>query len=71
MNINGNIIDSAFTVCFDESFAALFQSARDATNVGMRAAGIDARLNEIGDAIHEVFDAASLDIDPWVRILTF
>jgi methionyl aminopeptidase len=63
VNINGNIIDSAFTVCFDDRFAPLLQSARDATNTGVKAAGIDARLNEIGDLIHEVFEAASLEID--------
>jgi methionyl aminopeptidase len=63
VNINGNIIDSAWTVCFDEKYAPLLQSARDATNMGVKTAGIDVRLCDVGDAIQEVFDAASLDIN--------
>lgn len=63
VSINGNIIDSAFTVCFDSKFDSLVQASKDATNTGVKMAGIDARLSEIGDAIHEVFDAASLDIN--------
>ena len=63
VNINGNIIDSAFTVCFDPKFDPLLQSARDATNTGIKTAGIDVRLCDIGDAINEVFDAASYEIN--------
>lgn len=63
VNINGYIIDSAFTVCFDEKLDPLLQSARDATNTGIRTAGIDVRLCDIGDAIQEVFDAASYEIN--------
>jgi methionyl aminopeptidase len=63
VNINGHIVDSAFTVCFDEKFAPLLQSARDATNTGVRLAGIDVRLSDLGVAIQEVFDAASYEIN--------
>ena len=63
VSINGAIIDSAFTVCFDPKFDPLLQAAKEATNVGIKMAGIDQRLDEIGDAIHEVFDASSIDID--------
>lgn len=61
--INGNIIDSAFTVCFDPKFEPLLEAAKTATNTGVKMAGIDVRMNEIGDAIQEVFDASSIDID--------
>jgi methionyl aminopeptidase len=63
VNINGHIIDSAFTVCFDERFKPLLDSARDATNIGVKTAGIDVPLCDLGDAIHEVFEAASLEIN--------
>lgn len=63
VNINGNIIDSAFTVCFDPKFEPLLQASRDATNTGIKTAGIDVRLCDIGDAINEVFDAASYEIN--------
>jgi methionyl aminopeptidase len=63
VNINGNIIDSAFTVCFDDRFEPLLQSAREATRVGIANAGIDARLCDLGSAIQEVFEASSLELN--------
>jgi methionyl aminopeptidase len=63
VNINGHIIDSAWTVCFDEKFAPLLEAAREATTVGVRTAGIDVRLCDVGSAIQEVFDAAAFDIN--------
>jgi methionyl aminopeptidase len=63
VSINGSIIDSAFTVCFDPKFEPLLQASREATNVGVKMAGIDQRLDEIGDAIQEVMDASSIDIN--------
>ena len=63
VNINGAVIDSAFTVCFDPKFDPLLNAAKEATNVGIKMAGIDVRLDEVGDAIQEVFDASSIDID--------
>jgi methionyl aminopeptidase len=63
VNINGHIIDSAWTVCFNDEFAPLLAAAREATAVGVRTAGIDVRLCDIGAAIQEVFDAASFEIN--------
>jgi methionyl aminopeptidase len=63
VNVNGHIIDSAFTVCFDERFKPLLDAAQEATNVGVKTAGIDVPLCDLGDAIHEVFEAASLEIN--------
>jgi methionyl aminopeptidase len=63
VNINGHVIDSAFTVCFDDKWAPLLAAAREATNVGVRTAGIDVRLCDIGTAIQEVFNAAGFDIN--------
>jgi methionyl aminopeptidase len=63
VNINGHVIDSAWTVCFDDKWAPLLAAAREATNVGVRTAGIDVRLCDIGTAIQEVFDAAAFDIN--------
>ena len=63
VNIDGNIIDSAFTVCFDEKYKPLLDASREATNVGIKTAGIDVRLCDIGDAIQELFDASSYEIN--------
>ena len=49
--INGRIVDSAFTVAFNPRYDPLLAAARDATNCGVREAGIDVRLCDIGAAI--------------------
>ena len=50
----GRIIDCAFTVAFDEKYDPLLQAVQDATNTGLRVAGIDMQMTEIGEAIQEV-----------------
>ena len=49
--IDGRIIDCAWTVYFDEKFDPLAEAAREATNAGIAAAGIDVALGEIGGAV--------------------
>jgi len=50
-HVNGHIIDCAFTVAFNPTFNNLLVAVKAATNEGIKAAGIDSRLNEIGEAI--------------------
>ncbi len=52
--INGRIIDSAFTVHFNPRYDPLVQAVREATETGVREAGIDVRLCDVGAAIQEV-----------------
>jgi methionyl aminopeptidase len=52
--IIGRIIDCAWTVAFDPKFDPLLESVKDATNTGIRCAGIDVQMSEIGEAIQEV-----------------
>ena len=47
----GLLIDCAFTVSLNPTFDNLLMAAKEATNAGIRAAGVDARLNEIGGII--------------------
>jgi methionyl aminopeptidase len=61
--INGHIVDSAFTVCFDERFAPLIAASREATNRGIRKAGPDARISEISADIEETIRSFQLEID--------
>ena len=61
-HVKGLLIDCAWTVCFDPTFDNLLQAAKDATNTGIREAGIDARFNEIGDAIEEAMTAYEVTI---------
>lgn len=62
-HINGRIIDCAFTLTFDNKFDTLMQAVRDATNTGIKAAGIDVRLCDIGEAIQEVMESYEVEID--------
>jgi len=62
-HINGRIIDCAFTVHFDEKYDPLVEAVKDATNTGIKVAGIDMRLGDIGGAIQEVMESYEIELD--------
>jgi methionyl aminopeptidase len=62
-HINGHIIDCAFTVSFNPKYDKLLEAVKNATNTGIREAGIDARLCDIGEAIQEVMESYELELD--------
>lgn len=62
--INGHIIDCAFTVAFDPVFDQLLLAAKEATEQGIKSAGIGVRLCDIGSDIQEVMESHELVI-PW------
>jgi len=62
-HINGRIIDCAFTVSFNPKYDPLLNAVRDATNTGIREAGIDVRLCDIGEAIQEVMESYEVELD--------
>ncbi|KAI4461332.1 methionine aminopeptidase 2 [Holotrichia oblita] len=62
-HINGRIIDCAFTLTFNPKYDKLVEAVRDATNTGIKAAGIDVQLNEIGSAIQEVMESYEVELD--------
>jgi methionyl aminopeptidase len=61
--IEGRIIDCAWTVAFDDKFDPLLNVVKEATNTGIKAAGIDMQLSEIGAQIQEVMEAGEIEID--------
>jgi methionyl aminopeptidase len=61
--VNGYIIDSAFTISFDPQFDNLLMASREATYAGIRAAGLDARLGEIGGIIEEVINSYEVTVN--------
>ncbi|KAJ1514698.1 Methionine aminopeptidase 2 [Coelomomyces lativittatus] len=63
VHVNGRIIDSAFTVSFDPKYDQLLAAVKDATNTGIREAGIDVRLCDIGEAIQEVMESYEVELD--------
>ncbi|CAF3709445.1 unnamed protein product [Adineta steineri] len=62
-HINGRIIDSAWTVAFNPKYDELLKAVREATNTGIKTAGIDVRLCDIGEAIQEVMESHEVEID--------
>ncbi|KAG9062650.1 Methionine aminopeptidase 2 [Linnemannia hyalina] len=62
VHVNGRIIDSAFTLTFDPVYDNLLAAVKDATNTGIKAAGIDVRLGDIGGEIQEVMESYEVEI---------
>lgn len=60
--INGLIIDCAFTVAFNPVYDNLLLAVKEATNTGIKHAGIDSRLCDIGEAIQEVMESYEVEI---------
>ena len=63
VQVNGNIIDSAWTVAFDPQYDNLLAAVKDATNTGIKEVGIDVRLTDIGEAIQEVMESYQVEIN--------
>ncbi|KAH8697233.1 methionine aminopeptidase 2-like protein [Talaromyces proteolyticus] len=62
-HINGRIVDSAFTMTFDPVYDNLLAAVKDATNTGVREAGIDVRMSDIGAAIQEAMESYELELN--------
>lgn len=61
-HVRGLLVDCAFTVSFNPVYDNLLQAVKDATNTGIREAGIDVRLSEIGEAIQETMESYEVEI---------
>ncbi|KAG8869985.1 Methionine aminopeptidase 2 [Tulasnella sp. 331] len=57
VHVKGRIVDSAFTLNFEPTYDALLAAVKDATNTGVKEAGIDVRVADIGAAIQEVMES--------------
>jgi len=62
-HVNGRIIDCAFTLHFNPKYDRLVEAVRDATNTGIREAGIDVRLCDVGDAIQETMESYEVELE--------
>ncbi|KAI6184824.1 Initiation factor 2-associated protein [Aphelenchoides bicaudatus] len=62
-HVNGRIIDCAHTFSFDHKFDKLLEAVRESTNAGIREAGIDVRLCDIGKTVEEVMTSFEVEID--------
>eukprot|EP00494_Astrolonche_serrata_P024439 UN24697 len=61
--INGYIIDCAFTMSFDPMHDKLMEAVKDATNTGIKTMGIDVRLGDVGAAIQEAMESYECEYD--------
>jgi methionyl aminopeptidase len=62
-HVNGRIIDCAFTLTFNPKYDKLVEAVRDATNTGIKTAGIDVKLCEVGEAVQEVMESYEVELD--------
>jgi methionyl aminopeptidase len=62
IEVNRWIIDSAFTVYFNEKHDNLVKAVKEATEIGIKNAGIDVDINDWAKSIKEVMN--SYDINP-------
>ena len=62
VHINGRIVDSAFTMAFDPMYDNLLEAVREGTNTGIKEAGIDVRMGDIGAAIQETMESYEVEI---------
>lgn len=63
VHVNGRIVDSAFTMAFDPKYDNLLAAVKDAANTGIREAGIDVRVGELGGLIQETMESYECEID--------
>nr|CDS15799.1 methionyl aminopeptidase 2 [Echinococcus granulosus] len=63
VHVNGNLVDCAFTVHFNPRYDRLVEAVRDATNTGIKEAGIDVRLCDVGEAIQEVMESYEVELN--------
>jgi len=60
VHVEGHILDCAFSFTFDPIHDELMQAVKDATNEGIRLAGPDALVTEIGSSIQEIMEAGEV-----------
>ncbi|SCM10356.1 methionine aminopeptidase 2, putative [Plasmodium chabaudi adami] len=63
VHVNGYIIDCAFTIAFNDKYDNLIKATQDGTNTGIKEAGIDARMCDIGEAIQEAIESYEIELN--------
>mmetsp|Transcript_13742 Transcript_13742/g.19577 ORF Transcript_13742/g.19577 Transcript_13742/m.19577 type:complete len:464 (-) Transcript_13742:67-1458(-) len=63
VQINGKIVDCAWTQTFNPKYDELLKAVKDATDTGIKAAGIDVRLCDIGEQIQEVMESYEVELE--------
>ena len=61
--IDGRIIDCAWTVAFNPRYDPLLEAVKAATEAGIKQAGVDVMLSEMGETIQEVMESHEVELD--------
>jgi len=64
VQVEGRIIDSAWTVSFNPKYDPLLQAVKEATETGIRTAGIDVRICDVSEEIQEVMESFEVELTP-------
>jgi len=62
VHVKGRIADSAFTMTWDHTYDKLLEAVKAATDTGIREAGIDVRLGELGGYIQETMESYEVEV---------
>ena len=61
--VNGWIIDSAFTVCFNQRYDPLMKAVKEGTLLGIKNAGIDVDIGDWAKSIQEVIESYEIKLN--------
>ncbi|KAI4716913.1 methionine aminopeptidase 2-like protein [Aureobasidium sp. EXF-10727] len=62
VHVNGRIVDSAFTIAANPVYDNLLTAVKEATNTGLKEAGIDARIDHISENVQEVMESYEVEL---------
>lgn len=62
VQVQGRIIDSAFTLSWEPTWDKLIEAVKASTETGIREAGIDVRLGELGSYIQETMESYEVEV---------
>lgn len=62
VHVEGHILDSAFSFTFSDRHEELMRAVKEATEEGLKHAGHDALVSEVGGHIREVMEAAEVHL---------
>lgn len=63
VEINGWIIDSAFTITFNPKYDVLLEAVKEATYYGIKHAGVDVDIHDWSRGIGEIMESYNINLD--------
>jgi methionyl aminopeptidase len=69
VHVNGYIIDSAFTVAFNDKYDPLLEASREAVKGVIKNMGVDSKVSELGEISEEIVRSYEVDMGDRIRPL--